>query len=121
MVKLGPVDICTEVLMLSSCLALPREGHLLQLFRMFPYLEKEHNCKIVFDHIVPEIDKADFLKENWDNTVYTNERGELKAEIPTNLPTSLGKVFTMRVYVDSDHTGDQVTRRSRTGFLVFLK
>ena len=26
----------------------------------------------------------------------------------------------MRVYVDSDHTGDQVIRRSRTGFLVFL-
>ena len=28
-VELGRVDICTEVLMLSSCLALPREGHLL--------------------------------------------------------------------------------------------
>ena len=26
MVELGRVDICTEVLMLSSCLALPREG-----------------------------------------------------------------------------------------------
>ena len=40
MVELGRVDICTEVLMLSSCLALPREGHLLQLFCMFSYLEK---------------------------------------------------------------------------------
>ena len=27
-VELGRVDICTEVLMLSSCLVLPREGHL---------------------------------------------------------------------------------------------
>ena len=26
----------------------------------------------------------------------------------------------MRVYVDSDHAGDQVTRRSKTRFLVFL-
>ena len=26
----------------------------------------------------------------------------------------------MRVYVDSDHVGDTVTRRSRTGFLIFL-
>ena len=26
----------------------------------------------------------------------------------------------MRVFVDSDHAGDQVTRRSRTGFLVYL-
>ena len=37
MVELERVDICTEVLMLSSCLALPREGHLLQLFHMFSY------------------------------------------------------------------------------------
>jgi hypothetical protein len=26
----------------------------------------------------------------------------------------------MRVFVDADHAGDQVTRRSRTGFIVFL-
>ena len=26
----------------------------------------------------------------------------------------------MRVFVDSDHAGDQVTRRSRTGFIVYL-
>ena len=30
MVELGQVEIYTKVLMLSSCLALPREGHLLQ-------------------------------------------------------------------------------------------
>ena len=44
--------------------------------------------------------------------MYANERGELKEEVPTNLPTLLGKVFTMRVFVDSDHPGDQVMRRS---------
>ena len=37
-----------------------------------------------------------------------------------NLPTPLGNGFTMRVCVNSDHAGDQVTRRSRTGFLVYL-
>ena len=26
----------------------------------------------------------------------------------------------MRVYVDSDHAGDTVTQRSRTGFVIFL-
>ena len=106
--------------MLSLYLALPTEGHLLQLFRMFSYLKKQHNCEMVFDHTVPAIDKADFPKEDWDNTIYSNKRSKLKEEIPTNLPTSLGNGFTMSVYVDSDHTGDQVTRRSRTGFLVFL-
>ena len=93
LVELGRVDICTEVLTLSSCLTLPREGHLLQLFCMFSYLEKQYNCEMVFDHTVPTIDKNDFPKENWDNTVYSNEKGELKEEIPTNLPTSLGNEF----------------------------
>ena len=35
MVELGRVDICCEVSMMSSCLALPREGHLKQLFHIF--------------------------------------------------------------------------------------
>ena len=120
MVELGRVDITTEVSMLSSCLALPREGHLKQLFRMFAYLEKQHNSEMVFDHTAPDIDYADFPKQDWKNTVYANERGDLKEEVPMNLPTPLGNGFTMRVFVDSDHAGDQVTRRSRTGFLVYL-
>ena len=28
--------------------------------------------------------------------------------------------FCMQVFVNSDHVGDQVTRRSRTGFRVYL-
>ena len=47
MVKLGRVDITTEVSMLSSCLALPREGHLKQLSWMFSYLEKQNNSEMV--------------------------------------------------------------------------
>ena len=40
MVELGRVDICTEVLMLSLCLVVPREGHILQLFCISSYLEE---------------------------------------------------------------------------------
>jgi hypothetical protein len=36
------------------------------------------------------------------------------------MPTPHGPNMTMRVYVDSDHAGDMVTQRSRTGFIVFL-
>ena len=35
MVELGCVDMCLEVSMMSSQLALPREGHLEQVFRIF--------------------------------------------------------------------------------------
>ena len=52
--------------------------------------------------------------------MYANERGELKEDVPTNLPTPLGKECKMRIFVDSYHAGDQVTRRFPTGFLVYL-
>ena len=40
MVELGRVDICTEVSMMSSHLALPRKGHLETLFHLFAHLKK---------------------------------------------------------------------------------
>ena len=120
MVELGRVDITTEVSMLLSCLALPREGHLKQLFWMFSYLEKQHNSEMIFDHTLSDVDYAEFPKQGWDKTVYANERGKLKEEVPTNLPNPLGKGFVMRVFVDSGHAGDQVTRRLQTGFLIYL-
>ena len=36
------------------------------------------------------------------------------------MPKPRGRGMDMRVYVDSDHAGDTVTQRSRTGFVIFL-
>jgi hypothetical protein len=41
--ELGQVDIITEVSMLPSHLALPREGHLAAVYFVFAYLKKKHN------------------------------------------------------------------------------
>ena len=62
---------------------------------MFAYLEKQHNSEMVFDYTVPTIDYSEFLKQNWNNTVYANERGELKENFPTNIPTPLRKKIKM--------------------------
>ena len=40
--------------------------------------------------------------------------------IPTNALDPRGKSADLRMWVDSDHTGDKVTRRSRTGYFIFL-
>ena len=37
-----------------------------------------------------------------------------------HIPKPCGPSMTMRVYVDANHAGDLLTRRSRTGFIVFL-
>lgn len=54
--ELGHVDICTEVSTMLSCLALPRAGHLEQLYHMFKYLKIHYNTKLVFDHSVPVVE-----------------------------------------------------------------
>ena len=116
-VELGRVDICLEVSLMSSMLALPRRGHLDQLFHIFAYLKKYHNSEMVFDPSEPEIDLSQFERQEWGATVYGCDP---KEELPPNMPEPRGQGFTMRAFVDSDHAGDTVTRRSRTGFLVYL-
>ena len=40
--------------------------------------------------------------------------------IPTNATDPREKSIDLRFWVDSDNTGDKVTRRSRTGYFIFL-
>ena len=115
-VELNRVDICMETSALASMMAMPREGHLAQVYRMFSFLSSHHNAVMVFDHTPPDIDHSAFTDEDWTASAY----GECKEEIPSNAPKPRGIGFTMRAFVDSDHAGDTVTRRSRTGFLIFL-
>jgi hypothetical protein len=64
-VELGRVDICLEVSMMSSHLALPREGHLEQVFHIFAHLKKYHNTWVVYDPSDLVIDEAQFDAKDW--------------------------------------------------------
>ena len=114
-VEIGRIDICAEVSMLSSYLALPREGHLEQVYNIFAYLKQHHNSRIVFDPSYPHIDPSIFPEYDW-SSFY----GKLKEEIPEDMPMPMGKEVIMNVYVDADHAGDKSSRRSRTGFIIYL-
>ena len=86
MVELGRLDICCEVSMMSSHLALPREGHLAQVFHIFAYLKKHHNTRLVFDPSYPEIDPNTFVHHDW-----TKFYGNVKEALPPDMPKPLGK------------------------------
>ena len=120
-VELGRVDIITEVSMLASCMALPRYGHLKELINIFAYLKYTHNTEMVFDPTTPEVNMEEFEREDWSYTVYARDGIQPSEELPPDMPKARGCGFIMSMYVDSDHAGDHVTRRSRTGFLVYLQ
>ena len=114
-VELGRIDIITEVSTLASHVALPREGQLDALFHVFAYLDKKHNARLVFDPSCPEIDMNVFKQCDWKHFY-----SDAQEAIPPNAPPPRGKDVDLRLLVDSDHAGDKLTRRSRTGFLIYL-
>ena len=117
-VELGRVDVCLEVSMMSSHLALSREGHLEQVLHMFAYLKKYHNTELVYDPSDPVVDEIDFERRDWASSEFGHEEG--KEEFPANMPEPRGHGFILRANLDADHTPDTVSRQSRTGFLIYL-
>jgi len=88
---------------------------------IFTYLKKHHNTEMVFDPTELDINKELFGRQDWSHSVYASGDAKLKEAKPVGRPETRGEGFTMRLYVDSDHAGDSTTRRSRTGFLVYLQ
>jgi hypothetical protein len=114
-VELVWVDIITEVSMLSTLFWMPHEGHLDAMYHLFAYLSLHHNARVVFDPTYPKVDMHDFIKNDW-KPIY----GEVKEVIPPNAPVTRGKSIDLRIFVDYDHAGQHFTRRSRTGFVIYL-
>ena len=44
---------------------------------------------------------------------------DAKEEFPSNAPKPRGKSIQLNCFVDSDHAGDRMTRRSQTGILIY--
>ncbi len=117
-VKLGRVDINVKVSMMSSHLALPRVGHLREIYHVFAYLKAHSNTKMVFNLMPVAVDMNLFEQQDWLYLPYGCEG--LKEELPHNMPKACSPLMTMQVYVDTNHAGALITQRSQTGFLVFL-
>jgi len=63
--------------MMSSHLALPRVGHLEELFHIFVYLKKYATSEMIFDPNLPEVDMSDFPEGNWNYYMYSGEQEDL--------------------------------------------
>ena len=114
-VEIGRVDILTEVAMMSQHMCLPRQGHLEQVLHIFGYLKSHKKLRIMFDSGKPQISSRRFKKYDWQEFYR-----EAKEDIPHNMPEPLGKSVDTSVFVDSDHGGNKVNRKSRTGILIFV-
>ena len=106
-VEIGRIDIITETSLLALQMVMPRAGHLEAMLHVFAYLKNRHNSTMVFDPTYPDIDESSFITGNW-NEFY----GKVKEPVPLNAPVPRGKEVETRLFVDSDHAGNPLTRRS---------
>jgi hypothetical protein len=93
--EIGRVDILLEVSLLSQYQANPREGHLEQILHIFAFLKAHPKLTLYLSPELPNLDYGDFRTNKEDFTEIYRDAEEL---LPAN----------------------KVTRRSHTGYVVFL-
>ena len=119
LVNIGRIDVSFATSSLSRFTAAPRKGHMTRALRVFGYLKKRPNRRIVVDSRDPILRggedslSVDFTKE------LGKQYPDAKEDIDVNLPKSLIGEIAITLFVDSDHAHDKVTRRSVSGILVF--
>ena len=119
-VEFRRVHINVDASMLSSHLAMPREGHMQELLQVFAYLKKHMNTEMVYDPSEPEIDMNSFQRQDWRFSIYSSPGEDLTEALSPNIPKPLGHGFRIRCVVDADHAEESLTRWSRTRFIVML-
>jgi Reverse transcriptase (RNA-dependent DNA polymerase) len=115
--EIGRVDILFEVSLLSQYQASPREGHLVQLLHIFAFLRTHPKLTLYMSPELPNIDYGDFRTNREDFIQIYRDADE---EMPHRMPLPRGRGLTITAFVDASHAANKVTRRSHSGYIVFI-
>ena len=96
----------------------------MNIFNIFRYLKPRHSKGyIVMDPVKWDIDwvggpddmhprrRAEYMSELYPDA---------KQVLPYDMPTALGKPVNITCFVDADHAGNKVTRRSHSGIIIYV-
>ena len=116
--ELGRIYIFLEASLLSQYQASPRLGHLEVLYNLFAYLKKHPDMgRLTYDSKAPDVDESAFVQgDDWKDFY-----GDVEEELPPRMPEPRGSPVIISVFVDADHAGNVVTRRSHTGIIIFFQ
>ena len=114
-IELGRIDTITELSLLSSHVALSREGHLEVAVHIMANIGQRYNSRLVYDPSYPEIDNNIFKECDW-SEFYR----DVKEAVTVNTPEPQEKEVDIHMFVDSDHAGVKVSHKSRSGFLMHV-
>ena len=122
--ELGRIDILHETSLLSQYLAQPRIGHLQTAVNMFYYLKFHTRSWNVMDPRQFDIEWEPRKPDDVHPKVRAKAMKEIYPDaedtLPHNMPEPRGKAVDITCFVDADHAGNRVTRRSHTGIIIFV-
>ena len=99
--ELGDFNVNVESPKLSSFNCNPRKGHMEAVYKIFSYLRKHTNSKIVFDHRRPQYDETCFIEADW-KSLYS----DVSEDILANKPEPRGIPVRVSLFCDADHAGN---------------
>jgi len=117
LITLGRFDIQYAISTLAQYSMAPRQGHMIQLQRVFGYLAKYPSGMIPIDISLPHIREEAVITQgqNW-----IEFYPDAEEDVAYNIPEPLGPKTSITVFVDADHARNKITRRSVTGILLFV-
>ena len=119
-VCIGRMDVAFAAASLSRYSACPRKGHMDRAMRVFGYLKKYRNRRIVVDSRDPiRVGGKDALNLDFTKT-FSEQYPDAAEEVDCKVPKPLVDEMEITAFVDSDHAHDKVTRRSITGLLILV-
>ena len=115
--EIGRVDILHEISILSQYQAAPREGHMQQLLHIFAYVKKKKKLTMYFDPRFPNLDLSLFKT---DQDGFKKSYKDAEEEMPHRMPKPRGRGVSSTAFMDASHAANRRTRRSHTGYVVFV-
>ena len=119
-VCIGRMDVAYATSSLSRFTACPRKGHMDRVLRIFGYLKKYKNRRVVVDSRDPiVVGGKDALALDFVE-MFKNNYPDATEEIDSKIPAPMIDELEITAFVDSDHAHDKKTRRSITGLLILV-
>jgi hypothetical protein len=95
--------------------AAPQVAHLERMLRLFGYLKNHPQLGILIDPEPHPLPTMQDIEVNWEEQ-YPNH-GE---ELPPSMLKAKSNPVNLTAYVDANHAHDKMTRRSVTGYIIFI-
>jgi len=114
-VRLGRFDIQYATNTLARYGTKPRVGHYERALRIFGYLKHNTKARILFNAADFDLDCVEFEKHDW-----TDLYPGAKEAMPEDMPKPKTRKVQITAILDASHATDLETRRSVTGYLLFV-